>query len=211
MNNQYTREWIEENLPDFCFGRLSKEEESIFLGEVSKYPDLVDEVSNVNNLFSTLDKIDTRASYDSKLKNLSVKVLESYSYTQKNYFSRPSFMAIVSACVIGIVIFGYYTYLVPETQTTSNIVTSNSKVFLPQETQLPTEEVLNQSDKQTLLALDDLEEELITSSIQKLEPKTAFALTTSTPLALPTNSLKSLEENDIVDLLTTLENEDFSF
>jgi len=209
MNNQDTRQWLEEQLPDFCFHRLSEQDAIRFSEEVKQFPDLQEEVQNVQKLFSGLEEIDIRSGYDSKLKNLSYNVVENYSYTKNTYFKRPSFVAIASAFVIGIVLFGYYSLPMNETNVAQSQLNSNMNV---EPSSTPDElDLLKAYDTQTLHSLDEFEEEIVESTIQNMEPKTAFAVTNTNPMSLPVHSLKTLEEPEIVDLITTLENEDFSF
>lgn len=211
MNNQNTRQWLEEQLPDYCFHRLSENDALRFSEEVKQFPDLQEEVQKVQQLFSGLETIDLRSGYDSKLKNLSYNVVENYSYTQSKYFKRPSFAAIASAFVIGIVIFGYYSLPMNNSNGT-NVARSQQNSNLNVETTSSGFEidVLKEYDSQTLQSLDEFEEEIVESTIQSMEPKTAFAVTNANPMSLPVHSLKTLEEPEIVDLITTLENEDFS-
>lgn len=211
MNNQDTRQWLEEQLPDFCFHRLSEQEALRFSEEVKQFPDLQEEVRNVQQLFSGLEEIEIRSGYDSKLKNLSYNVVENYSYTKNTYFKRPSFAAITSAFVIGIVIFGYYSLPINDSNSTKMATSyQNSNATVETATFTDDVDMLNAYDSQTLESLDEFEEEIVESTIQSMEPKTAFVVTNANPMSLPVHSLKSLEEPEIVDLITTLENEDFS-
>lgn len=209
MNNLEIRQRLEEQLPDYCFHRLSEEDALRFSEDVKQFPDLQEEVQNVQKLFSGLEELDIRSGYDSKLKNLSYNVIENYSYTQKTYFKRPSFVALASAFVIGIVLFGYYSLPVNET----TVVSSEQNKINAIEAVPTTNEndLLKEYDSQTLHSLDEFEDEIVESTIQSMEPKTAFAVTNANPMSLPVHSLKSLDEPEIVDLITTLENEDFSF
>ncbi len=209
MNNQDIRQWLEEQLPDYCFNRLTEEDALRFSEEVKQFPDLLEEVQNVKKLFSGLEELDMRSGYDSKLKNLSYKVVENYSYTQNTYFKRPSFAALASAFVIGIILFGYYSLPLNETNVVSTHANNTNNI----ETITNSENTnfLQEYDSQTLHSLDEFEDEIVESTIQTLEPKTAFAVTNANPMSLPVHSLKTLDEPEIVDLITTLENEDFSF
>lgn len=209
MNNQDIRQWLEEQLPDYCFNRLTEEDALRFSEEVKQFPDLLEEVQNAKKLFSGLEELDIRSGYDSKLKNLSYKVVENYSYTQNTYFKRPSFAALASAFVIGIILFGYYSLPLNETNVVSTHANNTNNI----ETITNSENTnfLQEYDSQTLHSLDEFEDEIVESTIQTLEPKTAFAVTNANPMSLPVHSLKTLDEPEIVDLITTLENEDFSF
>lgn len=209
MNNQDIRQWLEEQLPDYCFNRLTEEDALRFSEEVKQFPDLLEEVQSAKKLFSGLEEFDMRSGYDSKLKNLSYKVVENYSYTQNTYFKRPSFAALASAFVIGIILFGYYSLPLNEKNGVSTQANNTNNI----ETITNSENTnfLQEYDSQTLHSLDEFEDEIVESTIQTLEPKTAFAVTNANPMSLPVHSLKTLDEPEIVDLITTLENEDFSF
>lgn len=209
MNNQDIRQWLEEQLPDYCFHRLSEEDAKRFSDEVKQFPDLQEEVQNALKLFSGLEELDMRSGYDSKLKNLSYKVVENYSYTQKTYFKRPSFAAIASAFVIGTVLFVYYSLPMNKTNVVST--QANNKNNIEASSNSENTDLLQEYDSQTLHNLDEIEDEIVESTLQTLEPKTAFAVTNANPMSLPVHSLKTLDEPEIVDLITTLENEDFSF
>ncbi len=210
MIDQDKRKWLEEQLPDYCFKRLSEADEQQFFTEIQYFPDLMEEVENVKKMFSSLEEIDFRSSYDSKLKNLSFKVVESYSFTKKAYFQRPSFIAMASACFIGVILFGYYSFNSVDTAVQDNLTSQKKSENIFQEDVLSVEKASEIYDAQTLISLDEFEKEIVNSTIESMEPKTAFSVSNPNPMSLPVHSLKTLEENDIVDLLTTLENEDFS-
>jgi len=209
MNNLDIRQWLEEQLPDYCFNRLSEEDALRFSEEVKQFPDLLEEVQNAKKLFSGLEELDMRSGYDSKLKNLSYKVVENYAYTQNTYFKRPSFAALASAFVIGIILFGYYSFPLKETNVVATQVKNTNNIETS--TNSENSDLFQEYDSQTLHSLDEFEDEIVESTIQTLEPKTAFAVTNAHPMSLPVHSLKTLDEPEIVDLITTLENEDFSF
>jgi hypothetical protein len=65
---------LEEQLPDYVFGRLDEENSKIFEENVVQYPDLLKEIEDVKSVFSKVEKMDFNNILDIKTRNLSVKV-----------------------------------------------------------------------------------------------------------------------------------------
>ncbi|MBX3042121.1 MAG: hypothetical protein KIT33_11355 [Candidatus Kapabacteria bacterium] len=68
------RNEMEELLPDYAFGRLPKEKENEFKENLENFPDLQQEIEEINLVFSKIDKMNFDDILESKTRNLSVKV-----------------------------------------------------------------------------------------------------------------------------------------
>lgn len=71
---KFTYKEMQENLPDYCFGRLSEEDKAAFERTLPQYPDLREEVDEVGAVFQRVEEIDFDSIVGKKTKNLSVKV-----------------------------------------------------------------------------------------------------------------------------------------
>lgn len=65
---------LQELLPDYCFGRLSSEDIEFFDTHKYAYPEIINEVQEVNAVFSRIDKMDIDKILDEQTRNISVKV-----------------------------------------------------------------------------------------------------------------------------------------
>lgn len=76
MNSQNNelRKKIEENLPDYIFGRLSKDDIIFFEQNVNLFPDLMKECDDAKAFFNKLENMDFDKVFDEHTKNISVKV-----------------------------------------------------------------------------------------------------------------------------------------
>ncbi len=57
-NIKYNRREMEENLPDYIFDRLNFESKEIFERTLPNFPDLIEEIKQVKNVFNKLEQID---------------------------------------------------------------------------------------------------------------------------------------------------------
>lgn len=74
QNKKFSYKQMQENLPDFVFGRLSNEDSKIFERTLPDYPDLVEEVEQVRQVFQRVEDTDFNADIERKARNVSVKV-----------------------------------------------------------------------------------------------------------------------------------------
>ncbi len=102
------REQLEAMLPDFAFGRLDAKSARQFEDSVRAFPELVQEVEEVQALFAKLETMSYHEDIDQRTRNLSVKVHErmrrnsaplSLGWVRK--------LAPVMALCVGIMVFYY--------------------------------------------------------------------------------------------------------
>ena len=96
-----------ELLPDYVFGRLSKDDNDLFESSLSFYPEIEKEAADAKAVFSRFDKMELDKKIDYRVRNLSVKVNQR---RKKNVPAVPrasSFirLAFPAAAVIAITIF----------------------------------------------------------------------------------------------------------
>jgi hypothetical protein len=72
--NKYSLKELEELLPDFVFGRLSKGENYLFEVSMQEFPEIIKEVEQVRSVFSRVEKMDFEKKISSRARNISVKV-----------------------------------------------------------------------------------------------------------------------------------------
>jgi hypothetical protein len=92
-NTKYNRREMEENLPDYIFGRLNSESKEIFERTLPNFPDLIEEIKQVRNVFNKLEQIDFDKISYLQTKDLPDKVAirlrtNTHSQTYKNYNNR---------------------------------------------------------------------------------------------------------------------------
>ncbi len=110
MNNEIYRN-LHEMLPDFVFNRLNSEDLIFFNKHIEDYPDLVEEINQVKEVFNKFDKMNFNNIINHKSRNLSVKVLENrekrlnYRYSSSQYLFK---YLVPIALIISIGL--YYTF-----------------------------------------------------------------------------------------------------
>jgi len=68
------RKEIEELMGDYCFGKLTQFEKEVFEKSIKNFPDLIDELNDVKNVFEKFDKEDFNKLNEQLSRNVSVKV-----------------------------------------------------------------------------------------------------------------------------------------
>ena len=76
MDKKFTYREMQENLPDYVFGRITSENKEIFERTLPDFPDLQDEIKDVRNVFHKVDSMNLNAKIEKQTRNLSVKVQE---------------------------------------------------------------------------------------------------------------------------------------
>lgn len=104
--NRMNYKQLQENMPDYIFGRLNEADSLKFEESVSEYPDLVQEISEVRTVFALTEKIDFDKFISSRTKNLSVKV---NSRLKKQVKSRKTFgLQYLAPATLAIVLIFFY-------------------------------------------------------------------------------------------------------
>lgn len=159
---------MQEMLPDYAFGRLSVDEMSNFEANLDSYPDLKQELIDIQSVFGKVERIDFDNIYETKSRNISVKInqrLEQDS-RRKQFFSNARRLIIPSLGLAAILIVTFITFLKkPSNQMLNNFTNK-------------TAEMITKSDVLTLI--DSLED---TESIVELS------------MAVDDNIPKSIEVN----------------
>jgi len=75
---------MQELLPDYVFGRLPDEEKINFEQLLPMYPDLVDEIKQVNAVFSRVEEMDLNKKIEYRTRNLSIKVQDRLSKSRQH-------------------------------------------------------------------------------------------------------------------------------
>lgn len=128
MKNKLKYEELQANIPDYIFGAMSDSEKFEFESYFEIYPELKDEIDDFSLQFSKIEKSKLNHQFDSKTRNLSVKVTNKLEKT-KPYFSKifPQLAAGLSFIVI--VVLGA-VILIPDieqaTKVTKNVISDNS-------------------------------------------------------------------------------------
>jgi hypothetical protein len=71
---ELTYKEMQEWLPDYVFGRLHDEDRITFEQFLPQYPDLVDEIKQVNAVFHRIEAMELDKKIDYRTRNLSIKV-----------------------------------------------------------------------------------------------------------------------------------------
>lgn len=108
-NDNYKK--LQEMLPDYVFDRLDKSEKLFFESNIKNYPDLLEEIEQVNAVFKRFDKMEFEDKINHRARNFSVKVIDkrekrqSYKFSGGQYLTR--FLAPTAILIaIGMFYFG---------------------------------------------------------------------------------------------------------
>ena len=133
MMKDLTNYEMQELLPDYAFGRLSPELKSDFEYNLSKYPDIEEELKNVQAVFSRLSATDIESLFNKKTRNLSIGVNSRLSKRYKNSnlgFSLRFAFPAIAVFLIGI---GFYWLFMGNTKYNRNsdtVLNTNNKIEL---------------------------------------------------------------------------------
>jgi len=94
---------MQEQLPDYVFGSISEENKMRFESTLPDYPDLLEEIKQVQLVFSKVEQMDFKRIIDKGARNLSVKVNRRLS-TNSSRFSRQRFVLKYLVPTVGMVI-----------------------------------------------------------------------------------------------------------
>lgn len=139
-HRNFNRREIEERLPDYIFERLDSAEKELFEISLQNFPDLIQEVENVQNVFSRLQSMDIDRLLDKKTKNIPVKVSQRLRERTNplNFFAKPAFVSIVAGLGVVLLIVSLlfkrnnYNQTVKNETITGNIVTDKLSPIYPQ-------------------------------------------------------------------------------
>lgn len=103
-----SREEMEALLPDYAFGDLPELERGAFERSLAAYPDLTDEIRELQDAFAPVDKNAINKAYSQRLKNLSVHVQtrldkEFAKAVRRRRFFRFLAPVLAAACLVGLV------------------------------------------------------------------------------------------------------------
>lgn len=136
----FNKEEMEEKIADYLFGRLEPKEKEKFEHSLQNYPELVQEINDVREVFRKLDALDLDNYLDRRTRNLPVKV--SAKFQQKsnplNIFAWPGFVSLVAG--VGIVLIAislFFTKInkrvpVSQKETVLEIVNDKNQPIFPQ-------------------------------------------------------------------------------
>lgn len=112
MENKFdiplTYKQLQEMLPDFVFGRTSKEDSELFTASVRDYPDLLLEIESVREVFQKAKMTDFDKEVDYRTKNLSVKVNRRLqkNLPNKSFITSVRFLApVLGLLIVAVLIF----------------------------------------------------------------------------------------------------------
>lgn len=133
MENNYTysKEFLEENLPDYLFGKLSESESQIFEKEIQNYPDLVELAENLKNSYLVLKKEEINQKLESDSLEISAEVMHAWNYGKNGYTLKMLTKSFVWSVSAAAVIFFVYLIL-PDSFWNKNVIEKNqnhSKLF----------------------------------------------------------------------------------
>ncbi len=227
---------MQENLPDYVFGRLTDSDKLWFEENLSDFPDIQEEIKQVKAVFNRIEKIDFRSDIEHKTRNLSVKVMDRMdaTYLDKKYggFKKRVLYPAVSLAVLMIVTYYsvfYNPVFIDDGNTeiafsTQPIVTFNEMEVekitgeaepaeininnsLAQET-IPTVVEIEESTEET----DEIYEDFLLDSLKDLfiTENTVLPEETLAYNSIP-EVLEDMNEDDFQDLLEVMSNANFKF
>lgn len=116
---------MQELLPDYAFGRLDAEQESVFEYNLNKYPDISTELENVRAVFDRLEATDLDAVFSKHTRNMSVKVNDRIAARKhKSFFTSPFKFAYPALTIMVLGIGFYWMFL---TNSKQSIETSHGE------------------------------------------------------------------------------------
>ncbi len=157
----FTNYEMQELLPDYAFGRLEPELRTAFEQNLSKYPDIQEELNNVQAVFSKVEATDFDAIFNKRTRNLSVAVNNRLSKPKKSFMGSSIRLAypILTVFVLGV---GFYWMFLSNNKTN---VSENTPQFANSKIETFTEKDLDLLIDSTT-TIKDLEEiqEVITDN-----------------------------------------------
>lgn len=107
MKPTLTRKQLEEMLPDYAFGRLGAEDSLQFEQSIEEYPDLNQELRDIQSVFSKVEKMDFNSILENRTRNISVRVQQRLASknSQSSSFSRLFRFVIPTAALAAMAYF----------------------------------------------------------------------------------------------------------
>ncbi|MBI3258189.1 MAG: hypothetical protein HYZ54_01720 [Ignavibacteriae bacterium] len=107
MTPSLSRKQTEEMLPDYAFGRLGAEDSLRFEKSIEAYPDLSQELKDIQGVFSKVEKMDFNSILENRTRNISVRVQERLATknAKNNSMSRLFRLVIPTVSIVALAIF----------------------------------------------------------------------------------------------------------
>lgn len=133
LNKNLTYTEMQELLPDYVFGRINPDDRTAFEQHLPAYPDLMDEIKQVREVFSKVEAMDIDKIIETKTRNLSVRVKDRISKRKK--VSTYSWSMKYAVPTVAVLFLGVYMFInkdnmnisSPETQIISKVSNNNEK------------------------------------------------------------------------------------
>ncbi|MGE5481140.1 MAG: hypothetical protein ACM3U1_12030 [Chloroflexota bacterium] len=106
-------EEMQQELPDYLFGRLSEERRRAFEATLPDFPDLREEIQGVRKVFAKVDRMDLDAKMEFRSRNVSVKVLDRLEARRRNAWTWRK-ATVPGLGLIALVIIVFNLYKTPE-------------------------------------------------------------------------------------------------
>lgn len=113
QTNNYSRQQVEEMLPDYVFGNLTAAESAEFERAVQGYPEVQREIEEVRKVFSQVEKMDINGMIDQHTRNLSMKVNQRMAAPPRRS-KRATFFAWGLPALVGAAAFVIMFYVTPK-------------------------------------------------------------------------------------------------
>ncbi|MFN3194718.1 MAG: hypothetical protein ACE364_02045 [Chlorobiota bacterium] len=186
-----TEEEMRDLLSDYAFGKLSDYETSIFESNLSRFPEMENEIVEIKSVFSNLKKEKIKESLDNRTANISYKVNQKKYSKQRNrnlIFSVLKYSVPVLLFVIGFFAIEDYNINPKNTNHTTN-------------TQLL-------SDLDLTIALGE-SSELKSNNIEMKSFNFDDGLLLTPSESIKPSDIEEMSENEFNELLDELSNEKF--
>ena len=232
----YNYKKMQEMLPDYIFGRLSESEKVNFEKSIDHFPDLQEEIKDVSSVFNKLNAMDLDSKFDSKTRNLSVKVMDKLHTEGKQLkFGRFSYKYLVPA--IALVVFGIamflnssmfkniftnskqndnYAFNIKFTdkeikEITDSSISKNDIINLSSHLNTDSYQSSTKSSLDEIISIDKYLSKLILEEIIEKKPNFSYVFNNSSFTYINiTDDLNEIEETEFQKILKELENADFS-
>lgn len=217
MTPSLSRKQTEEMLPDYAFGRLGAEDSLQFEQSIDAYPDLSQELKDIQGVFSKVEKMDFNSILENRTRNISVRVQERMAKNSKNNSMSRLFRLViptVSVAALAIFFFSSGTSFFHSNESVSDIEadshhiqvvrSSDASSLLSEDVNLNAvlaEVVSHQNNNEINIPLQDNNaiDDLIADNLLPESEESA-----ESPSPDPNNLWEYLNDNEIQDILKDL-------
>jgi hypothetical protein len=109
LNKTLTYREMQELLPDYVFCRINPDDRTAFEKNLPAYPDLIDEIKQVREVFSKVEAMDIDKIIEAKTRNLSVRVKDRRSKHRK--VTTYSWTMKYAVPTVAILFLGFYIFI----------------------------------------------------------------------------------------------------